>query len=275
MLSASAGYFSALRIGVVAGQLYPDAAARAAHAVVIDERVARELGSVSGAVGQRLRLSWDTTVYTVSGVVHSIQDRSLDRSTVSPGQLYFAVDEMPSPFMSVVIRGPVRDRAFVSEVRTAIQSIDPTVPTFDVRTLSEAVNSSIAPLRTVALLFAVGAAFGLILTIVGIYGVLAASVARREREIGIRSALGATRARIGALILREVLTLVGGGVVIGAVIAVMAGRSLSHLLYEVSSTDGITWFVVLASVSGVSIVGASVPLWRAVSVDPIESLHRD
>lgn len=275
MLTASAGYFSALRIAVVAGQLYTDAGAQDSHAVVIDERVARELGSARRAVGQRLRLSWDTTVYTVSGVVHSIQDRSLDGSTVSPGQIYFAADEMPSPFMSVVVGGPVGDGAFVNDVRRVIERVDPTVPAFDVRTLDEAVDSSIAPLRTLALLLALGALFGLILTVVGIYGVLAASVSRRQREIGIRSALGATRVRVGALILREALTMVAGGILGGTVIAVIAGHALSHLLYDVGSTDGLTWLVVLATVSGVSVIGTSVPLWRAVSVDPITCLNRE
>lgn len=275
MLTASAGYFSALRISVVAGQLYTDAGARDGHRVVIDERVARTLGSASRAVGQRLRLSWDTTVYTVSGVVHSIQDRSLDGSTVSPGQIYFAVDEMPSPFMSVVVRGPVRKGAFVNDVRRAIQRIDPTVPAFDVRTLDEAVDSSIAPLRTLVLLVSVGALFALILTVVGIYGVLAASVSRRQREIGIRSALGATQVRVGALILREAFTMVAGGMLGGTVIAVVAGHALSHLLYGVGSTDALTWLVVLVTVSGVSLIGTSVPLWRAVSVDPISCLNRE
>gem|GEM_PF-2049844 len=275
VLTASAGYFSALRIPLVAGQLYSDAGAKTAHVVVIDERVARQLGGTSSAVGRRLRLSWDTTVYTVSGVVHSIRDRSLDGSTVSPGQLYFAVGEMPSPFMSVVVRGPVEDGAFVGRVRRAIQSIDPTIPAFDVRTLDESVDMSIAPLRTVVLLFTVGALFGLVLTVVGIYGVLAASVAQRQREIGIRSALGATQFRIGALILREALTMVAAGILVGVVIAVMAGRSVSHLLYGVGATDALTWLVVLGTVTGISIIGASVPLRRAVSVDPITCLHQD
>ena len=114
-----------------------------------------------------------------------------------------------------------------------------------------------------------------VLTIIGIYGVLAASVSQRQREIGIRSALGATRGRIGALILTEVSTLLVGGVVIGTVIAAIAGRSLSHLLYGVDPTDGLTWLVVLATVSGVSMIGACVPLWRAVRVDPITCLHRE
>jgi putative ABC transport system permease protein len=275
VLTASTGYFSALRIATVAGQLYSDATAHANHAVVIDERVARTLGGAGRAVGQRLRLPWDSTVYTVWGVVRSIRDRSLDGSAVSTGQLYFPIDEMPSPFMSLVARGPVRDGAFVNEVRRVVQRVDPAVPAFDVRTLDESVDTSITPLRTVVLLFSLGAVFALILTVVGIYGVLAASVVRRQREIGIRSALGATRVRIGALILGEVLAMLVGGIFIGAAMAVTASHALSHLLYGIGSFDAFTWFVVLATVCGIAMVGASLPLWRAVSVDPLTCLQRE
>ncbi len=117
-------------------------------------------------------------------------------------------------------------------------------------------DSSIAPLRTLVLLFALGAMFGLILTVIGIYGVLAAGVRQRHREIGIRSALGATRVRIGALILREALTMAAGGMLGG-------------------STNGLTWLVVLATAGGVTVIGTCVPLWRAVSVAPIAALHRE
>lgn len=272
---ASSGYFSALRIPVLAGRTFTEAdAANGASVMVIDEKLARRLGPIEEAVGEQIKMSWDST-YRIIGVVRTVRGRSLDGSREWVGAFYLPTYLDPPRSMTFVVRGPVRSRQFVEAVRRAVASVDPTVPAYSVRTVDDVVDDSLDPLRTVTFLLTVGAAFGVLLAVVGVFGITAASVARRTREIGIRIALGASGARIGGLVLRQALSVALAGAIFGLMGAWVASRLLAHLLYGVRSVDPGVYVSVSLVVSLAAIVAAAVPVWRASIVDPIMTLRGD
>jgi ABC-type antimicrobial peptide transport system permease subunit len=275
-LIASPGYFPALRIPVLAGRTFTETdAVRGDRVVVVDELVARRLGGMRQALGERLLLPRDTIPYEIIGIVRTVRDRTLDGSKQWPGQFYFLADSAAAPLMTFVVRGPIGDGGFVRAVREAIGGVDPAVPPHDLRTMEQVVTNSIVPLRTVTLLLGIGAAFGLALAAIGIFGVMATSVARRQREFGIRLALGATGARIGHLVIRQALFVAVVGTGLGLLGAWAVTRTLSHLLYEVPLTDPAVFVAAVLCIGLAVLAAAVVPVHRANAVDPITTLRSE
>ena len=175
--------------------------------------------------------------------------------------------------MTLVARTPdVAPESLTSALRRAVREVDPTVPVFNVATMSTRIHSSTAQARfNTQLLTALGAV-GLALAAVGIYGVIAYFVAQRTREIGVRMALGATGRDVVALVLRQALATVVVGVAIGIPAAVLAGRALGTMLFDVGSADPLTLTSVVAVLLFVAFVASSLPARRAVKVHPTEAL---
>ena len=272
---ASPGYFAALRIPVLAGRGFTEAdAASGASVMLVDEKLARGIGPVQDAVGHEILMPWDST-YRIIGVVRTVLGRSLDGSREWQGQFYLPARLDPAYAMTFVARGPVNTGRFVQAVREAIGGVDPSVPAYSVRTVEDVVSGSLGPLRTITLLLTVAAAFGLVLAVVGVFGVTSASVARRTREIGIRMALGASGTRIGVLILRQVIGVAAAGVALGLLGAWASARLVAHLLYGVRIVDPIVFMATLLAVCLAVVAASAVPLWRARSVDPLTILHSD
>ena len=161
----------------------------------------------------------------------------------------------------------------IAELRNKVRAIDPTIPLFDTGSLADAVGSSFDNRRAVMLLLAAFAGLALFLSALGIYGVLAYDVSQRTREIGMRSAIGASRGQIATLVLRQGLWKAALGVVIGLVGALLLSTSMTSLLFNVQPTDP----AVYAAVSGVLIVVALVasylPARRASRIDPLVALR--
>jgi len=144
-----------------------------------------------------------------------------------------------------------------------------------IATMEELVRSSAIQRRFVLLLFEVFALVALLLAAAGIYGVLAGTVAERTSEIGVRSALGATRTDIVAMVVRHGLGLAGLGLAIGLVAAGLATQTLTALLYSVSPLDTVTYVAVVAALLVVAIAACWVPAWRAARVDPMSTLRAE
>ena len=144
-----------------------------------------------------------------------------------------------------------------------------------VETLDEIRARSVGDRRFTMLVLGGFASLGLLLAAIGIYGVLAYSVARRTREIGVRMALGAARERVVRMVLRDALTPVVTGSAVGIVIALVATRLMSAMLYGVSSTDPVTFVLVVVVLIGVALMASAVPATRAARVDPIVALRED
>jgi ABC-type antimicrobial peptide transport system permease subunit len=177
------------------------------------------------------------------------------------------------PAQSLVVRTRGDAAAMAPAIRKAIWSVDKDQPVVRAATMESLLAASEAERRFAAILFEAFGLAALLLAATGIYGVLSGSVTERMREIGVRSALGASRRDILALILRQGMMLTGIGAAIGLCGAVAASRAISSLMYETSRFDPVTYFGVIALLAAVSGIACWVPAWRGAKVDPSITLR--
>jgi predicted permease len=243
--------------------------------IVINERFAETFfPGVADPVGRRVRSGGrEGTWRTVVGVVRDIKHYGLDRP-MRPG-VYRPLPENPNATLGVVLHTTGSADALVGPVRAALAELDPELPLYEVRTMSEAVQRSLAVRSTVAWMLAVFAAMGLVLALSGTYGVTSYLVSQRTRELGIRVALGAGRSAIVGTVLRGSLVVATVGVVLGVGASMGLMRLLADLLFGVDPND----LVILAAASGLLFASAAVANWwparRAAHVDPVLLLRQD
>jgi putative ABC transport system permease protein len=268
-------YFETMGIGLRRGRLLDEHdTATAPRVVLISESLARHQFHDRNAIGQRVHVGpMNKPWYTIVGVVGDVKQTSLAESQVdavyiTPTQSWFA-DEA----MSLVVRARSETSALAPAIRNAIWSVDKDQPIVRVATMDDLLAASAAKRRFALILFEVFGIVALVLAATGIYGVLSGSVTERMREIGVRSALGASRADILALVVRQGMTLAGLGVAIGLGGAAAASSALVTLLFGVSRLDAITYVGVIALLAGVSAIACSVPALRAARVDPLIALR--
>jgi hypothetical protein len=247
-------------------------------AVLISESLAKRRFGGLDPIGQRVRMGpdvgrADAPWATVVGVVGDVRQLSL--GVAETDAFYTARWAWVNNVQSVIVRTRGDAGALPREIRSAIWSIDKDVPIIRVATMQNLVAGSEAQRRFALMLFEVFALAGLILAATGIYGVLSGNVTERTREIGVRSALGASRGNILALIVRQGMTLTGIGVFIGLLGALAATRALIALLFGVSSLDPVTYFGVVALLVSVSAIACWLPAWRAAQVDPAITLRAE
>jgi putative ABC transport system permease protein len=161
----------------------------------------------------------------------------------------------------------------VSSLRQVVNQLDPQLAVSDVRTMREVLSESTLPRRATTLLLTLFAATALLLAAIGIYGVIAQSVAQRTREIGIRISLGAQRSQISGMVLRGALSLAVTGVAVGAVTALALSRVLKSMLFETSPFDPLTFMTVGSLLLAVAALAGYLPARRAMRVDPMEALR--
>jgi len=271
----SPGYLDTMHIPLRQGRLFTDADGDGAPLVaLISESLARARFPGTNPMGQRLRVG-PNGPYTIVGVVGDVKQQSLagiqsDAVYLTPRQFQIADDAM-----SLVIRTTGSATALLPAVKNAIWSVDKEQPVVRVATMDSLLSGTAAERRFALVLFEAFALAALVLAAAGIYGVLAGSVAERRREIGVRTALGASRGSILALVVRQGMTLSGLGVVIGLAGAVAASQAISAMLFRVSRLDPVTYLAVIALLLGVSAIACAVPARRAASVNPIEALRAE
>jgi putative ABC transport system permease protein len=226
----------------------------------------------------------DAAPYTIIGVATDVKQVSLalnDADAVYvPASAAAATirsrdGEFGDTVMSLVVR--TRDEAppLAAAIRQAIWSVDKDQPVVRVARLDDLVAASAAARRFALLLFEAFALVALVLAAAGIYGVLAGSVAERTREIGVRAALGASRADILTLVVRQAMTLTGVGVSFGLAAASVATRTIAAMLFGISTLDPITYASVVVLLTAVAAMASGVPAWRAVRVDPATTLRAE
>jgi putative ABC transport system permease protein len=281
----SPGYFQAMRIPVRAGRtLTADDRRGAPKVMVINEELARLAFPGENAVGRRISCcepgeggpstpSWKEVVGVVADV-----SRSSPGELPSP-QFYLPHDQVPeeawdwiSRSMGLVARGAEGPAALVPFVREAVRGVDPTVPVYDVQTMLERRRGAVAQQRFGATLLSMLGLVGLVLAAVGIYGVVAFFVSQRTREIAVRLALGAGPAEVVGLVVRQGLRPVVGGLVLGVLGALFAGRALRAVLYGVGAADPLTLGAVSLVLLGLAGLACAVPARRASRVDPARTL---
>ncbi len=272
--AVSPGYFDAMRIALRVGRLLDERdRAGAPTAVLISESFAKRKFPGQTPIGQRVRVGagvgraerpWATIV----GVVGDVKQTSLAVSASDAFYTTTAQWEWVETAQSLVIRTHGDSAALASAIRRAVWSVDKDQPVVRTATMDTLLAASQAERHFALILFEAFGIVALVLAAVGIYGVLSGSVTERMREIGVRTALGASRRDILGLILRQGMTLTGIGVVIGLGAAVAASQAIISMLFGISRFDPITYFGVIALLALVSAIACWVPAWRAAKVDP-------
>jgi putative ABC transport system permease protein len=271
---ASPGYFSTMGIQLLRGRLFTDQDGPTAdRVIVVDEEFARRHWPGDDPVGRRVRVGADDAPYsTVVGVVARVKLGSLaERGGFVQG--YMPMRQRPGINASFVLKGRLTPAALAVSIREQVRSLDPAQPIHNVRTIREIRDSSLASERLNLSVLSVFALVALTLSVVGLYGVLAYSVARRQREIGVRTALGARPADVLKLILGQGMRLIALGIVLGLAASFWVTRWLTSLLFEVTPIDPATFSSVALLLIAVALLASWIPARRAARIDPIQALR--
>jgi len=243
-------------------------------AVVVSERFAHEYFPGQSPLGQQVFMPWgDTLVATIVGVVGNVRHAGVD--SLAQPTIYWSMAQFPWSGMQLVVRAAGDLRPVATALPGAVHALDPDLAVADVRPLESYLGDALARRRFSMMLLAGFAGLALVLTAVGLYGVIAYTVVQRTREFGIRLALGASQATVLRGVLRGGLLLVGAGVLAGVIGAVAFTRVLGSLLYEVSATDPAVFAGIVALLAVVGVVASYAPARRATRVDPAVALRAE
>jgi len=275
--AVSPGYFETLRIPLVRGRVFDDHDnAGAPFVVVLNESFAKRRFPGRDPIGERVRVGQsDSPWSTIIGIVGDVKQTSLalsdaDAAYVPTTQWYF----VDNPLW-LVVRAERDAAALAPQIRAAIAAVDKYQPVVRVATMDALVAASAAEQRFALILFETFGAAALMLAAVGLYGILAGNVQERTREIGIRSALGATRGVIIGWVLRQAMSLTVLGIVIGSAAAAAASHAVATLLFGISRFDFGTYGGVVVVLLVMSVIASAVPALRAAWVDPALTLRME
>ena len=281
VIRVSPDYFMLMQCPLIRGRIFLESDESGKQEVaIIDETTARRYWSGIDPVGRRFRmgvnprLPWVPVVVVVVGIVKDMKQDGLDTDGVPHiFRPIYQQSPLRSRAVSVVARTSLPASLLESQIRKEIQTLDPALPVFNVRSMNDVMDASIAPRRFSAELVGVFAAVAMLLSSIGIYGLLAYMVGQRSREIGIRVALGAQRPDILKLILGKGLLLAGTGIAIGLILSAISAPLIAGLLYGVHPIDVIVFVTVPLILLVVAFLATYIPARRATMVDPIIALH--
>jgi predicted permease len=271
------GYAETLGLKLVEGRFYEEAdLAPGRRQFVVDQSFARKFFPNRSAVGGRFSFGgrpekpedWPVIV----GVVRDVPHNGVEEKSGNPFVYQLLQGGRPNGY-ALFLRTNRSTAEAVSALRNKMRAIDPASPLFEVGVLQEAVDSSFDNRRAVMLLLAALAGLALFLSALGIYGVLAYDVSQRTREIGVLSAIGASRGQISGQILKQGLWKGGIGVVLGLIGAVLLSRSMTTLLFNVRPTDPSVYAAVSFVLIGVALLASYLPARRASRIDPLLALR--
>jgi predicted permease len=271
------GYRETLGLRMVEGRFYEEAdAVPGRRGFVVDQSFARKFFPNGSAIGGKFAFGgrpakpedWPTII----GVVKDVPHNGVEEKSGNPFIYQVVQGGRPGGFtMFMRTERPAGDA--VTALRAKVREIDPKLPLFDAGGLEETVDASFDNRRAVMLLLAAFAGLALFLSALGIYGVLAYDVSQRTREIGVRSAVGASRGQISGLIVRQGLWKGGIGVVLGLIGAALLSSSMTSLLFNVKPTDPKVYALVSLMLIGVALLASYLPARRAARIDPLIALR--
>jgi predicted permease len=275
MNTITPAYPRVLGLPLIAGRELTDAdRAGATRVALVDAEAARTLWpDRKDVIGQRVKFVYLKDWITVVGVVGNVRRDSLSASPTPT--LYLPLAQGFPTSMRLVVRGSTDAAGLTPALGRLVRELEPTVPVGSVRALDEMVADSAARPRFVAGLLAAFALIAVLLGAVGVYGVVAFAVARRTREMGVRSALGASPRQIGALVLRDGGKLAAAGIVVGLIGALASGRLLRGFLFGVRETEPLVLLGVCVLLLLVVLLASALPARRAARIDPLEALRVD
>jgi predicted permease len=268
--------FEAIGVPLLAGRLWTDGELQdtAITKVVINETMARQLFPEGNAPGGWVDARFDDEGFGVIGVV--ADTREMGHAREAPPSMYLPYPGRWGPSgLLVAVRAASDPMALAPSVRQIVRELDPDLPVYSVRLLSDAIGQRLDRRRFSMSLLAVFAGLALLLGGTGIYGVISFSVAQRTREMGVRLALGASRRSVRRLVLGQALGLALPGVLVGLAASLAAGRVLGSLLFEVKVADPLTYIGVALALTAVCAAASLVPALRATRVDPVTSLRAE
>jgi putative ABC transport system permease protein len=273
---ATAGYFEALHIPVLAGRNFTDRDRVAQPKVaLVNDTAARTYWPGESPLGKRLAVGQGgfQDGAEVVGVVADVRFRSLEVAAVP--HVFLPLTQSYRGNMQVVVRSQLGARGLTQAITREVRALDPNLPLLSVKTMEERVGDAMWRTRVAAWLLSAFAALALLLTAIGIFGVMAQTVAQRTSEIGIRMALGARRGDVLRLVLGRAAVVTGVGLVIGVLAALGLTNVLTTLLYQVTPTDPSTLIAVAIVLGVVSLLACYVPARRAMRVDAVTALRSE
>jgi len=276
--AVESGYFRTMGIPLIKGRDFDD---RDQHhspqVIIVTETFARQFFPNEDPIGKRIQPGFNTweneksTMREIIGVVGDVRSRSLS-AEIKPAY-YMPESQEPINQMTIVARTTVEPHSLISAVTRETASLDKDLPVFGVKTMDEYLATSVAAPRFNSTLLSVFASVALILTIVGLYGVMSYSVAQRTNEIGIRLALGAQTRDVLSMIVGQGLRLVFIGLAIGLVGAFALTRLIAALLFGVTTKDPLTFAAAAILLGLVGLIACYIPALRATKVDPMDALR--
>jgi putative ABC transport system permease protein len=270
-------YFQTMGIQLIAGRMFTIADNIDAPLVaIVDEEFARRFWPGENPIGQRISINQNADGRVWREVVGLVRhSRHYDPGTIGREAAYYPYAQAGVNTMFLAARTSTDPASVTSAVREAVWALDPDQPVSDIRTMEDRVGGAVAQPQFNLWLLAAFALIALLLAGIGIYGVIAYSVGQRRHEVGVRMALGADRADVRSLFLRQGMVLVAVGVALGVVAALGLSRLLTSLLYEVSPADPVTYIAVALVLSTVAVGACLIPAMVATRVEPVSVLREE
>jgi putative ABC transport system permease protein len=272
-VAVSLGYFQTMGIQLLKGRGFTEQDREGALEVaIINEAMAKRFWAGEDPIGKRFK--WANSPWSWFTVVGIIKDaRQVGEETKHLPEFYRPMTQFPNMWMTIVVKTTANPIKSAAQVRSQIWAVDKDLPIQKVRTLEGILSAEVVRPRFYARLVGAFAVFALILTAVGVYGVMAYGISRRTREIGIRMALGADRSRVLKLVLRQGMTLALAGVALGMIGACALTRYASSLLYGIKAADPVTFVFAGVLLAGVALAACLGPAHRATRIDPMTALR--
>ncbi|MEW6210873.1 MAG: ABC transporter permease [Acidobacteriota bacterium] len=268
----NARYFEAMGIPLLKGRAFTERdREKSSPVLIINEAMARALFPDDDPVGKRIRFGTDDEWREIVGVAGDVKWDGLQAG--AGFHSYAPHLQEPWPYLNLAVRSPLDSHSLIAAVRREIQSIDSALPVSSVRTMDEVIAETIAPRRFSMMLFSLFAVVALLLVAVGIYGVMSYSVSQRTHELGIRMALGASRGDVMRIVVRHAMAMTVAGIAAGTAAALGATRLMESMLFEVETTDPMTFIAVAVLLLLVAFASCYLPARRATRVDPMTALR--
>jgi putative ABC transport system permease protein len=272
---ASASYFETLHVPLRAGRLLSERdGADAPKVTVISERLAREWWPHESPIGRHIKLGapdskspWMTIVGLVGDITQNVYDRE-PRPT-----FYVPYQQAPALWLDIGVRTVGDPLRIAPSVTAAIRAVDPEQPITEMMTMEKAIHNRAIGLNYMAVLMGIFGVLALVLSAIGVYGVMAHVVSEQTHEIGVRMALGARKGNVLGMIYRRGMFAVVAGFAVGLPLAYGFARALASLIYGVASTDATTFVGIPLTLGAAAVLAVYIPARRAMNVDPVEALR--
>ena len=273
--AATSDYFKTMGIPLIRGRYFEERdVAEALPVAIIDQSLAQKYWPNEDPVGKRISFegSRDNRIWReIVGLVGHVKHTDLEGE--SRAQYYIPHQQRPQPGMALVVRTPNDPNSLAGSVRGVIKSADADLPVFRVRTMDQFVADSMTQRKFALLLICVFACLALLLSAIGLYGVMAYSVTQRTHELGLRMALGAQASDVLKLVVKQGMLLAVIGLALGVVGAIFLSRLMKTMLFNVSATDPLVFVAIALTLAAVALLACFVPARRATKVDPMVALR--